>query len=425
MSNSGREKDSQQMPVSWEEVSVQQLGDIVSGGTPSREISAFWGGTIPWVTPGEVTGVRVKYVTTTKESITEEGVRNSGAKKLPTGSLLITTRATIGAVAINAIPLCTNQGFQSLVLNDGVDSNFYYHVFKFLAHDLSTRASGSTFLELSRKGFANFSVPKPSLREQVRIGAILDGIATTIWYTEELIIKLKQMRAGLLRDLLTLGLDEQGQLRDPVLHPERFQSSQLGLIPDSWHVTTLAAVASIDRGKFAHRPRNDPRYYGGTYPFIQTGDVSRADGGILDAYSQTLNDNGAKVSREFPSRTIAVTIAANIADTAILGKSMYFPDSIVGVIPDPEHSVRYFEMWIRNAKERLNAVAPQSAQKNINLQDLRRLSIALPSPEEQARIARAYELIDVRIRSEESHCDKLRQIKQGLMDDLLTGHVHI
>ena len=103
--------------------------------------------------------------------------------------------------------------------------------------------------------------------------------------------------------------------------------------------------------------------------FIQTGDVTSAEGGVLSSYSQSLNKRGVSVSREFPEGSIAITIAANIAGTAILGFPMYFPDSIVGAIVKPPHSTRYIELCIRRAKPRLNARAPQSAQKNINLED--------------------------------------------------------
>ena len=93
----------------------------------------------------------------------------------------------------------------------------------------------------------------------------------------------------------------------------------------------LAEVASVDRGKFSARPRNNPSFYGGEYPFIQTGDVTRAQRRTGIGYAQTLNDLGLAVSRKFQVGTIAVTIAANIADTAILDRPMCFPDSVVGV----------------------------------------------------------------------------------------------
>jgi type I restriction enzyme S subunit len=273
--------------------------------------------------------------------------------------------------------------------------------------------------------FDEFQVPLLPLPEQRRIAEILDAADEAVHQTERVIAKLKALKAGLLHDLLTRGLDEHGRLRDPQAHSEQFRDSLLGRIPREWDVRPLVGLADVDRGKFAHRPRNTPVFYGGQHPFIQTGDVTSADGGVLESYSQTLNERGAAISREFPAGTIAVTIAANIADTAILGIPMYFPDSIVGIVVRPPHDTRYVELCIRTAKWRLDAQAPQSAQKNINLEILRPLLVAVPAPQEQKRIAAAYGAHEARIRAEEATLAKLRQVKRGLMDDLLTGRVRV
>ena len=169
--------------------------------------------------------------------------------------------------------------------------------------------------------------------------------------TEAVIAKLKQVRAGLLHDLLTRGLDEHGQLRDPVAHPEQFQDSALGWIPKEWKLLPLSEIADVDRGKFGHRPRNDPDFYGGQFPFIQTGNVAIANGEIITNASQSLNERGVSVSEIFPVGTIAVTIAANIGDTAILGFPMYFPDSVVGIVVSSPNVVRCVELVLRRAKQ--------------------------------------------------------------------------
>jgi len=209
-------------------------------------------------------------------------------------------------------------------------------------------------------------------------------------------------------------------MRETLVKAEEFKDSPLGRIPKDWDVKPLSELADVDRGKFTHRPRNDPRFYGGSYPFIQTGDIANSSGGILSTYSQTLNERGITVSREFPVGTIAITIAANIADTAILGIPMFFPDSVVGAVVKKPNSIRYVELCIRRAKQRLDARAPQSAQKNINLEDLRPLLIPVPSPEEQHRIAEVIDTIDSTIAHTSSLIAKLKQMKAGLLHDLLT-----
>lgn len=258
------------------------------------------------------------------------------------------------------------------------------------------------------------------------IAEVLDTLDTTIRQTESIIEKLKQVKQGLLHDLLTRGIDANGELRPPQSQaPHLYKESALGWIPSDWNMAPLGELAQVDRGKFTHRPRNDPAFYGGPHPFIQTGDVANAVGGYVSSYSQTLSERGTTVSQEFPAGTVAITIAANIADTAILAVPMYFPDSVVGAIVAPSVNSRFIELSVRRAKPRLDARAPQSAQKNINLQDLRPLPIPLPSKAEQDAIAERYEAVQLRLDTEEAAARKLREAKCGLMDDLLTGRVRV
>ena len=275
---------------------------------------------------------------------------------------------------------------------------------------------------LSLKQVGKFKIIVPSFSEQKNIAEILDTLDDVIAKTEAAIAKLKNIKTGLVHDLLTRGLDENGELRDPIKYPEQFKESALGLIPKDWEVKELSQIADVDRGKFTHRPRNDPNFYGGKYPFIQTGDITKNLGKVINSYSQTLNKNGIKVSREFPVGTIAVTIAANIADTAILGIPMFFPDSVVGVVVFPEFDNRLVELYIRKYKHKLDAEATQSAQKNINLENLRPLLIPYPkSLKEQKKISLVYSQIDKKINYEEAYLEKLQLQKKGLMHDLLTG----
>ena len=121
-----------------------------------------------------------------------------------------------------------------------------------------------------------------------------------------------------MHDLFTRGVDATGKLRPPQSEaPELYKQSELGWIPKEWEVVRLAEIAEVGRGKFTPRPRNDPKYYGGQYPFIQTGNIAASTGRYLSDHTQTLNDLGTTVSKRFPEGTIVVTIAANIADTAL------------------------------------------------------------------------------------------------------------
>lgn len=157
-------------------------------------------------------------------------------------------------------------------------------------------------------------------------------------------------------------------------------------LPVGWAWVKLPFLGKLDRGRSKHRPRDDPRLYGGPYPFVQTGDVKRSRG-LVRSYSQTYSEPGLAQSRLWPAGTLCVTIAANIADTGILTMPACFPDSVVGFVHagDPV-TVRFVEYFLRTAKANLDRFAPATAQKNINLRILREVAIPVPPLAQQRRI---------------------------------------
>lgn len=139
----------------------------------------------------------------------------------------------------------------------------------------------------------------------------------------------------------------------------------------------LEEICEIKRGRFTHRPRNDPRFFGGPYPFIQTGDVVRAVAARLP-YTQTLNEDGLAVSKLFQPPVVLITIAANIGDTAVLDYPACFTDSVVGLTPKAGIEARFLELMMRSKKKHLNEIAPQMAQKNINVEILKPITVPVP-----------------------------------------------
>lgn len=155
-----------------------------------------------------------------------------------------------------------------------------------------------------------------------------------------------------------------------------------------WPTLALEEIASVQRGKFSARPRNDPKYYGGEIPFIQTGDVANS-AGCVRSYSQTLNPDGLSVSKLFPKGSLVVTIAANIGDVAKVEFDFACPDSLVVVQANEGVNTDWLQYSLESKKELLDSFAPQNAQKNINLEVLRPLAFDVPPLGEQQRIAGA------------------------------------
>lgn len=187
-----------------------------------------------------------------------------------------------------------------------------------------------------------------------------------------------------------------------------------------WPTLALEDLAAVQRGKFSARPRNDPKYYGGDIPFIQTGDVANSAGRVR-SYSQTLNPNGLSVSKLFPKGSLVVTIAANIGDVATVEFDFACPDSLVVVQANEGVNSDWLQYSLESKKELLDSLAPQNAQKNINLEVLRPLAFDVPPLGEQQRIAGAINAWNTAIEKTERLIAAKEKRKSGLMSKLLTG----
>lgn len=193
------------------------------------------------------------------------------------------------------------------------------------------------------------------------------------------------------------------------------------MVPNGWCEHTLDELALVERGKFSARPRNDPRYYGGHMPFVQTGDVT-SSGTYLNGFSQTLNEDGVGVSKVFPKDTILITIAANIGDTAITAFEVACPDSVVAIQPYKDVAdVYWLKKHLETRKADLDAQSTQNAQKNINLQVLKPLLILTPPLLEQKKIAQILSTWDKAITTTEQLIANSQQQKKALVQQLLTG----
>lgn len=151
----------------WEEKKIENIGKIIGGGTPSSTIEEYWGGDIQWFTPTEVG--KTKYVSKSIRTITELGLNKSSAKLLPKGTILLSSRATIGEKSISMKEVCTNQGFQSILVNKNNNNEFIYYLLDTLKGELVRQSSGSTFLEISGRKLGNISSAFPNIEEQKKI----------------------------------------------------------------------------------------------------------------------------------------------------------------------------------------------------------------------------------------------------------------
>ena len=176
----------------------------------------------------------------------------------------------------------------------------------------------------------------------------------------------------------------------------------------------LGDLGEVNRGRSRHRPRYAEHLYGGPYPFIQTGDI-RTSGGRISSHTQTYSEAGLAQSRLWPAGTMCITIAANIAETAILTYPACFPDSVVGFIADEDRAnVHFIEYMFRRLRSSLQRQASGSVQDNINLATLDRLRFPLPSLEEQRAIAGVLGALDDKIEQNRRTARALERLAQSI-----------
>ena len=296
---------------------------------------------------------------------------------------------------------------------------------KGLAYQFHIEAKGVTRYGLSHAGIKSVCLPLPPLAEQIAIVRYLDHadvrIRRYISGKQKLIRLLEEEKQAVISHAVTRGLDPNVRLKPSGVE-------WLGDVPAHWKMRRVKQVSRILRGKFTHRPRNDPSLYDGPYPFIQTGDVARAKKTIT-GYSQTLNKQGLAVSMMFPKGTLVMTIAANIGDVAILDFEACFPDSVVGFVPRHNIDRDYLYYLFRAMKAELLREAPVNTQGNLNVDRIGSRQIAFPSLLEQTAIVRyldkATANIDTAISRTHRQIELLQEYRTRLTADVVTGKLDV
>ena len=180
------------IPKGWEVKTIADIGDVISGGTPSTKNEEYYGGNISWITPKDLSGYDRKFISRGERSITELGLQKSSAKLLPKGTVLFSSRAPIGYVAIASQSVCTNQGFKSVVTNERADPLFVYYLLKHNREYIERLGSGTTFKEVSGKVMQSVKVRVPQdVHYQKKIASILDSLDSQIETNKQINDNLK------------------------------------------------------------------------------------------------------------------------------------------------------------------------------------------------------------------------------------------
>lgn len=334
-----------------------------------------------------------------------------------------------GAVGMSEYDGIVSPAYVILRPRDRTYSKFFHYLFR--TPDFICEADRHSYgivrdqNSLRYDQFKTIYSPVPPKADMLRIVAFLDEktreIDDAIAKKRRLIELLQEQKAILINEAVTKGLNPDVPLKESGVE-------WIGRIPAHWQVKKLKYSANIFRGKFTHRPRNDPRLYDGDYPFIQTGDVARS-GKFITEYRQTLNEKGLRVSTLIPSGTVVITIAANIGDIAILGFDACFPDSVVGFRPHSIIGRDFLYYALSSMKNQFIGSTTQNTQMNLNVDSVGSNLLAVPPRVEQLAIVKKAEQLETStletvdlLKVEISTLGELRRV---LIAEAVTGKIRV
>lgn len=387
------------IPKDWKVVHLNKVATIVGGSTPSSFNKSYWNGNINWFTPTEVG--ESKYVYKSIRKITQLGYENCSAKILPVGTIILTTRAVIGDLSILKVKACTNQGFQSFITNRLINNEYLYYRLAVLKNILLLNASGSTFLEISLNKLRNIKIPLPPLSEQNAIATALSDADALISATEKLIAKKKAIKQGAMQELLK---------------PK-----------EGWEEKTLEEDFDIIKGQGLSKSKLDEH---GKLECILYGE-------LFTTYKELIREVNSKTNSEegimskfgdilFPGSTTTVGIDLAKCST-ILANNVMIGGDIIVLRKKQKHINPEFIVYYLNIKCKYKIAAKTKGVTIYHLhgKDLSDIKISYPDYQEQTRIATILSDMDAEISLLEQKLEKQKQIKQGMMQSLLTGKIRL
>ena len=303
------------VPEHWQSGALRRWFTIVNGGTPASAEETYWDGDIIWLTPDDLGQNEGAWISAGRRTITEEGVRNSSARVTPAGSIVLSTRAPIGHLAITGVPAATNQGCRTLVPSSEADSCFTYYALLASRSVIQSLGKGSTFMELTPTDLGGHALPLPPLDEQRAIATFLDReterIDALVAKKRQLIERLQEYRTALITRTVTGGLPPDAARAAGLDPSPRLKSSGvewLGDVPEHWTVQRLRDCGLIQTGPFGSQ-LHAGEYTSGGIPVINPANI--VNGRVVPDEDVTISPTKAtELSRHASERATSLSAAA-------------------------------------------------------------------------------------------------------------------
>lgn len=410
----------------WE---VKQLKELIDDFiVPMRDKPPYWAGTTPWCRIEDIDG---KFLDGSKSNqvVDEKTIKLMNLKVFPVGTVICSCSARLGVCAIISRPLVSNQTCIGLVPGKNIETEYLYYQMTSQADVLQTMSSGTTIAYLPREKFEQFEIKIPkSKTEQAKIAEVLSTVDKAISETEALIAKQQRIKTGLMQDLLTRGIDENGNLRSEETH--QFKDSPLGRIPVEWDIKNLSyTLVEINAGKSPECP--DIPALGDEWGVLKVSAVhplgfkQHENKVIINPIyinsSYEIKDGDLLITRANTSELVGLTCLVKNPPPRLL-----ISDKTLRLVVNKNIAISEFifyimQMFCVRLQIEINATGSSAGMKNISQQEIKNLQIPLPKIEEQNRITNFLNSSINQINITNSNLIKLKNLKAGLMQDLLTG----
>jgi type I restriction enzyme S subunit len=377
---------------------IKDVCEVIAGQSPEGKYYNFLENGLPFYQGKKE--FQEKYIGEAKvwtTKTTKEAYKND---------ILMSVRAPVGPINFATQTCCIGRGLAAIRTSDKINKEYLFYFL--LKHESEiTGNTGAVFNSINKSQIENIKIPIPPLHEQQQIVAILDQAFEAI----------DQAKANIEKNIANAKELFQSKLNDIF--------SQKG---DGWEEKRLQDISlDFGRGKSKNRPRNDKKLFGGDYPFVQTGDIRNTDK-ILNSYSQTYNEVGLAQSKLWKKGTICITIAANIAETAILNFDSCFPDSMIGLVVDPNKADNDYTYYsLQFLKSKLQALGKGSAQDNINLGTFQNQFFPFPNVSKQKEIVLILDDLAEQANSLELHYKQklkdLEDLKKSILQKAFAGEL--
>lgn len=406
------------------------VGDHVGGGTPPRQVPSYWKGNIPWASVKDFPE-RAGVITDTQEHISVAGLNASASNLIPAGTPLVCTRMAVGRAAMASVGMAINQDVKALVPAAGVSPAYLLRLLQFIQARAEAQAVGSTVKGIRIQDYLDIAVPLADKGAQPVIARVLDTLDTAIHETEAIIAKLKAVKQGLLHDLLTRGIDANGELRPPQADaPHLYKESPLGWVPKEWDVLALGCCCV----KIADRDHTTPTYVEDGVLMISPTNLlgdEEIDFAGAKRISRRAHETNRKKTDLAPGDIILHRIGAGLGRVRLV--KAWMPEfsilhSMAQLRSNPRQMTSEFMLWAmrtETTKRQMGLGTQSIGVPDLGLDKISNFLVVKPPLLEQEEVARRLNVLQSRADAETSDLSKLSTLKSGLMDDLLTGRIRV